>query len=310
MSRDSESQTDHASAFLRPLFRPAALARRGQTEDLDRLLRVTAPHEWVVLAVLAVALVLVLVWGVFGRIERSVTAECVLVESGEMHPVMAESEGSVAAVLVAAGEEVQQGDPLARLASAELEARVAAARALVAVLEADPEPSEASVNVARSELAALEAVLESRLHISSPSSGTVVWIGLSPAELVAPGDEVAGVRAGTGGTRAFSFVEPDLAARLSEGMGALVQPLGARPADADGEALHAVVAEVSRVQPEPPTWLARTGGISASSPGAAVVLDFEEPPPRAVDGDPCRVRITVGEERPIGLFAHAAPAGR
>ena len=114
---------------------------------------------------------LVLVWGVFGRIERSVTAPCVLVESGELHPVLAQSEGSVAEVLAAAGDEVQQGDPLVRLALAELEAQVAVARALVAVLEADVEPSEASLNVARSELVALEAVLESRLHIESPSSG-------------------------------------------------------------------------------------------------------------------------------------------
>ena len=47
-------------------------------------------------------------------------------------------------------------------------------------------------------------------------------MGLSPAELVVPGDEVAAVRVGTGGMRAFSFLAPDQAARLSEGMGALV----------------------------------------------------------------------------------------
>ena len=33
----------------RRLFREAAFARRGQTEPLDGLLRVTAPHEWVIL---------------------------------------------------------------------------------------------------------------------------------------------------------------------------------------------------------------------------------------------------------------------
>ncbi len=310
MPRRSEPPTEDASAFQRPFFRPAALARRGQTEDLDRLLRVNAPHEWVVVTVLAVAFVLVLVWGIFGRIERSVTAPCVLVESGEMHPVLAQSEGSVAEVLAAAGEEVQQGDPLVRLASAELEAQVAAARALVAVLEADLEPSEASLNVARSELVALEAVLESSLHIESPSAGTVVWMGLSPAEVVVPGDEVAAVRAGTGGMRAISFLAPDQAGRLSEGMGALVQPLGALPAGADDEALPAVVSEVSPVQSDPPTWLTQTGAALAPSPGAAVTLDFEEPLPPVGDGDPCRVRIIVGQDRPVGLFAQATPPGR
>ena len=259
---------------------------------------------------MAFAFVLVLAWGVFGRIERSVTARCVLVESGETHPVLARSAGSVAEVLAAAGEEVREGAPLVRLESADLEAQVAAARALVGVLDADPGSNEATVNVARSELAALEAVVESSLQIGSPSSGTVVWMGLAPAEMVAPGDEVAGVRAGTGEMRAFSFVEPAVASRLSEGMRALVQPLGSTTGDSDGEALAAVVAEVSPVQPDPPTWLTQTGGILGPSPGAAVILDFDVPLPPAVDGDPCRARITVGQDRPIGLFAQARHLGR
>ena len=310
MPPSSDSQPDPASAFRRPLFRPAALARRGQTEDLDRLSRVTAPHEWAVLLVLAVVLVLVLIWAIFGRIERSVTTECVLVEAGDLHPVLVQTEGSVAEVLAEVGEKVRLGDPLARLALAELEAQAAAARALIAVLESDPEPNQASLRVARSELTALEAVLESNLHINSPSSGRVVWIDLARAERVLPGDEVAGVRAGTGGVRAYSFVAPDVADRLSGGMTALVQPLGALSGEPDPEARRAVVSEVSPVQPNPPTWLTQVGGVLASSPGAVVVLDFNEPVPLDAKGDPCRVRITIGQDRPIGLFAHAMPPGQ
>lgn len=310
MSPSPESRSDRTSPFQTSLFRPVALARRGQTEDLDRLLRVTAPHEWAVLAVLAVALVLVLIWGVFGRIERSVVAQCVLVESGDLHPVLVQSEGSVAEVLAGVGDEVRKGDPLARLAFADLEAQVAAARALIAVLEADPSPNEASVSLARSELVALEAVLESNLYIHSPFSGTVVWIDLMLAGLVAPGDEVAGIRVGTGETQAFSFVEPAVAARLSPGMRARVQPLGAQAVDSDAEAHHAVVSGVSPVQPDPPAWLSQTGGILAPSPGVAVTLDFDAPLPLVVEGEPCRARITVGQDRPIGLIAHTQPLGR
>lgn len=305
-----EPRRDIASAFQRAMFRPAALARRGQTEDLDRMLRVTAPLEWAVLTILAVALVLVLIWGIFGRIERTVTAQCALAESGELHPVLVHSEGSVAEVLTAVGEEVREGDRLARLAFPQLEAQLAAARAQIAVLEADPRPNDASVSLARTELVALEAVLESNLYIHSPSSGTVVWIDLTPTALVVPGDEVAGVRAGTGDTQAFAFVAPDVAARLSPGMKALVQPLGAQGDDSDDDPHHAVVSEVSPVQPDPPTWLSQAGGVLAPSPGVMVMMDFDEPLPPVAEGAPCRARITVGQDRPVGLIAFAEPRGR
>ena len=59
------------------MFREEAFAYRGQREAIDGLLRVTAPHEWMVLAGLVLALLAVAGWGVFGSVERSVDAVCV-----------------------------------------------------------------------------------------------------------------------------------------------------------------------------------------------------------------------------------------
>ncbi len=73
----------------RRLFRDEAFARRGRTEPIDGLLRITAPHEWVFLALLAVALIAVLAWSVFGTIERGLSASCL---------VTAPSAGGVEAV--------------------------------------------------------------------------------------------------------------------------------------------------------------------------------------------------------------------
>ncbi|MDE2967415.1 MAG: hypothetical protein OXS30_08040 [Chloroflexota bacterium] len=65
----------------RRLFRDEAFARRGRTEPIDGLLRTTAPREWLFLALLGAALVGVLLWAVFGTIERGLSASCELVRS-------------------------------------------------------------------------------------------------------------------------------------------------------------------------------------------------------------------------------------
>ena len=65
-------------AERRRLFRDEAFARRGRTEPIDGLLRVTAPHEWVFLGLLGLALLGALVWAVFGTVERGLSASCEL----------------------------------------------------------------------------------------------------------------------------------------------------------------------------------------------------------------------------------------
>ncbi len=60
----------------RRLFRDEAFARRGRTEPIDGLLRITAPHEWVFLGLLGLALLGALVWAVFGTVERGLSASC------------------------------------------------------------------------------------------------------------------------------------------------------------------------------------------------------------------------------------------
>ena len=77
------------SAQRRRLFRDEAFVRRGRTEPIDGLLRITAPHEWLFLALLGCALIGVLVWAVFGTVERGISAPCVVVaeDGSDLHAV-------------------------------------------------------------------------------------------------------------------------------------------------------------------------------------------------------------------------------
>ena len=65
----------------RRLFRDEAFARRGRSVPIDGLLRVTAPHEWLFLAMLGCALLGTLLWANFGNIERGISARCTLISS-------------------------------------------------------------------------------------------------------------------------------------------------------------------------------------------------------------------------------------
>ena len=64
----------------RRLFRDEAFARRGRTEPIDGLLRIMAPHEWLVLLLLGCALVAALLWAVFGTVERGLSVSCALID--------------------------------------------------------------------------------------------------------------------------------------------------------------------------------------------------------------------------------------
>ena len=87
----------------RRLFRDEAFARRGRSEPIDGLLRITAPHEWLFLAMLGCAMLAVLLWAVFGTIERGLSAPCVLASTSAGEPAAEAQLSSDEARRVAVG---------------------------------------------------------------------------------------------------------------------------------------------------------------------------------------------------------------
>lgn len=87
----------------RQLYREEAFRRRGRSEPIDGLLRITAPHQWVFLLLLGAALIGVAAWGVFGSVERGLTAACLLTADGR-----GEGLGAVAAL---AAEDARRLEP-------------------------------------------------------------------------------------------------------------------------------------------------------------------------------------------------------
>ena len=80
-------------------FREQAIAASANRQQLDRLLRVTAPHERIALVAVGLILVGVGAWALFGTIDREVTLNCVLFvpeardEASRGAPMQAEDAG-------------------------------------------------------------------------------------------------------------------------------------------------------------------------------------------------------------------------
>lgn len=283
------------------------MARRGRPEPLDSPLRVTAPHEWVVVLLVAIAVIGVVAWGVFGRLERTVSAECVVASPGERFAVLSNTTGYITEVLVEPGGAVTAGQPIARVANLELDQQVRNARARIQILEEAGQEADVALLLARADLRSLETRQASGDHIASSYRGTLTWHGLSVGQAVSAGDEVAAIRGpGQGRVEAVSVVSNSKAFRLKPGMNGRV--VVAR--EQESQSLDAVVVQVSEQEIQSPRWLEAFAGARIPSVGHLVRLELSDLPDWPIaDGDQCSLYVKVRRDRPVSLLAGTNVAG-
>ena len=284
------------------LFREEAFKRRGQAEPINGLLRVTAPHEWLIVGVLGLAVLGLLAWSFFGRIDRSLSTNCILATPGERFVVVADSAGTVLDVLVDTGDQVSAGQPIAQVRTADLARRTALARAHLATLEVSDKPESEALETAHAALQQLEALQVSGEPIVSPYNGEIVAHWLTNGQPLEPGNNVALVSTNSDpGLEVLATVGPDEARQLKAAMSARVSV--GQGEGAANLVFDAAVREVTPRGSVVPRWV--TGfGLSIPTEGHLVRLNFSEVPPTTwADGTACRVRIVLHQDRPVQLLA-------
>ncbi len=290
------------------LFREEAFARRGQTEPLDGLLRVTAPHEWVLLAGLAAALLGAILWGGFGRLERSLSAHCVLTLSGERFPVVSGVSGTIQEVFAGPGDGVAAGQPVARVGLYELNKDAAVARARVAALESIAEADPDALAAARADLRQTELLQAEGELVVSPVAGELVSYSAAVGQNIDAGSRIALVRAGTGHElEAVTLLDGENARLLDKGMQARVTP--AFTDRQAGLSLNATVAEITARGTAPAQWLTDLG-LPAPAQSHRVRLTLQDRPAHLTDGTPCGLRIVLSREPPLMALFPSALWGR
>ena len=276
------------------------MARKGRREPIDGVLRVNAPHEWVILIALVIAIGAFAAWGTFGEVERGLTVECLLVYPGERYTIASDSSGNVAEVFVEIGSMVNAGQPLARLRSSELDRNILLAQSKVDLLEerSGPEGSEV-LTLAKNDLLELTALQITGQLVISHASGQLISHQLTPGRALQLGDEVAVVREyNSMDLHALAYVSRRDAERLEPNMDARLSLIFG--AQNGRRALDAEVIGFSDTRVESLTWLS---ALDLDGQGKLLELRLLEIPPEDVsDGTPCNSRIIYERGSPFSVI--------
>ncbi len=290
--------------FNKP-FREEAAANRNRRQQLDHLLRVTAPHERIILACIGLVLVAAATWSVLGSIERSVTFDALLLLSGNRHEVVSGHRGHLVDLLVAVGDRVEAGKPIAHQSVPEMDREMEALRERMSLLESEITNTsgngsglQAVLADARVALLEMEAQRSVRESIVSQNGGRVVALRHAPGEYLPAGTSVALVLEGNEEVLgAVLRVADAVARRIRPGMHTEVEL--ALP---DGE-MRQIDGEVTRITPGPlPAWLAGQPPVVVESLSSIEVKLHGGENLTLEDGTPCRVRVVLGRQTPAGLF--------
>ena len=103
------------------IFRASALQRAASPEELDHLVGITKPSDWILTIVVAVSLAAAIVWGILGRIPSRVSGQGILVGSGRVVDAVSAAEGRLASLSVSIGDHVARGQTIAQIAQTDIE---------------------------------------------------------------------------------------------------------------------------------------------------------------------------------------------
>lgn len=287
------------------LFREQAVAASANRQQLDRLLRVTAPHERIVLAAVGLILAGLGSWIVFGSIARDLRLDGTLLAPGQRYAVVATEPGYFMEFLVEPGDRVGPGAVIARQSVPELAGETAVLRDRVARLELEVEQAVGDAGNTRALLAAarvallqIEAQRAARELIVSPLGGEVLALHSSPGDYLPPGGAVAQLRdAEEGRLQATAHVVPTLARRLRPGMPASVD------VQVPGGATRRLEGVVSAIAAGPYPAASSPAEPVAATSVQRVDIDLQPAPDLFLpDGTPCVVRIMLGRYSPASLL--------
>ena len=106
------------------LFSQAALDKLRSPEKLDMMLPITTPVGWMGLAAIALLLLSVVLWSIFGSFTVRAEGMGLIMDSGGLVNITHTSGGKVARIHVREGEQVKKGSLIAQMEQAEQSADV------------------------------------------------------------------------------------------------------------------------------------------------------------------------------------------
>jgi HlyD family secretion protein len=103
-------------------FRAVALERAASLEQLDHLVTITKPLDWILTVVIFLTLGTAIAWGIFGRLPTRAQAEGIFVSSGgRVVDTVSGASGRLASIDVSVGDRVTKGQAVAGVSQTEVE---------------------------------------------------------------------------------------------------------------------------------------------------------------------------------------------
>ncbi|MGH6712254.1 MAG: NHLP bacteriocin system secretion protein [Bradyrhizobium sp.] len=109
-------------------FRAVALQRAASPEQLDHLVRITRPFDWMLVFAICIALIGAVTWGIVGRVPTRAEGQGILISGGgRVVEAASAAPGRLATISVLVGDRVTQGQPIAEIVQTDIQQRHAAA---------------------------------------------------------------------------------------------------------------------------------------------------------------------------------------
>ena len=106
------------------IFRAVALERASSPEQLDHLIVITKPSDWILVFVILLIVGSAIVWGIVGRIPTRVPGDGILIAGGgRVVDAVSAAAGRLASVAVSVGDHVSRGQLIARIEQTDIEQR-------------------------------------------------------------------------------------------------------------------------------------------------------------------------------------------
>jgi HlyD family secretion protein len=110
------------------IFRKVALERLSSPEQLDMLMRVIRPADWLIYVPLAGLLLVAALWGWFGSIPTKVSGKCMLINPTGLVDVASVTSGRLLTLQARVGDHVSKGQAIGNIALPELADKIEKAR--------------------------------------------------------------------------------------------------------------------------------------------------------------------------------------
>jgi multidrug efflux pump subunit AcrA (membrane-fusion protein) len=264
------------------IFSKAALERLSSPEQLDQLMQVTTPKGWLALLGLGIILLVAVIWGIFGDVPTKVAGQGILLKAEGVYHVPATTAGQVLELYAQVGDQVVEGQTIARIAPAGggTGARVISPYA-GQVLEL--RTSTGSVVNVGSPVVSLEA-----LHQGQKKLEAVLFLEAGDGKKVRPG-MLAEITPSTVKREEFGFI-PSLVTSVSK-----------FPATQQGMMLTLGSEELVKQFSQSPVIEVRIELVEDPTSPSGYQWSSKGPDVSIEDGTLCSANIVVEQRRPISL---------